>query len=391
MFPKWLVSDVKVNKTQSVLDWLISVLRSEQPDWTFCTNGSESEKIIKKCVEEGVLGLLFHSISIMESWNVLPATFQEAVSEKIKSEVARELFRLSELKKILEKLNDNNIDYLLIKGVPLAYTIYHQPCYRPHCDTDILFRSNEMAEKAYQVFEQLGYRKHNTPDGKYVSYQFSCLKSSVGNDVFALDLHWKISNRIYFSNTLSFDELMSQAVAAPALGKGAYAPNYIHSMLIACMHRIANMPEGNANRLIWLYDIHLMSDSFTQDQWGKVVSTSRDKGISSVVLDGLRESHRILYTEIPKETIYQLTLDSTKSEKNLICDGALKQFLYLDLLALPRWNDRLLLIREHLFPSAGYMRTKYQLRRNWVLPFLYCYRILNNIKNRAFRRVSDMF
>ena len=51
--------------------------------------------------------------------------------------------------------------------------------------------------------------------------------------------------------------------------------------------------------------------------------------------------------------------------------------LRLDLDALPSWRARGRLIREHLLPSTSYMRARYGVRSNILLPGLYVWRVLH--------------
>src|SRR5258705_13581156 len=53
------------------------------------------------------------------------------------------------------------------------------------------------------------------------------------------------------------------------------------------------------------------------------------------------------------------------------------RLLRLDLDALPDWKTRGRLIREHLLPSASYMRERYGVRSNLLLPALYVWRVLH--------------
>ena len=50
-----------------------------------------------------------------------------------------------------------------------------------------------------------------------------------------------------------------------------------------------------------------------------------------------------------------------------------------DLRALPRWTDRLQLMREHLFPAAVYMREVYAPGSQRPLPVLYVQRALRGL------------
>jgi hypothetical protein len=47
-----------------------------------------------------------------------------------------------------------------------------------------------------------------------------------------------------------------------------------------------------------------------------------------------------------------------------------------DLRALPDWRARARLLQEHLFPSVMYMRARYGVQSNVLVPALYLWRIV---------------
>jgi hypothetical protein len=63
--------------------------------------------------------------------------------------------------------------------------------------------------------------------------------------------------------------------------------------------------------------------------------------------------------------------------------------LRLDLDALPNWRARGRLIREHLVPPASYMRARYGVQWNVLLPGLYFWRALVGAPKWLRRRSAD--
>ena len=63
------------------------------------------------------------------------------------------------------------------------------------------------------------------------------------------------------------------------------------------------------------------------------------------------------------------------------------QVLRLDLQALPDWRMRSRLLRQHLLPSASYIRAKYGVRSDVALPALYVWRVLRGVP-KWFRRAD---
>ncbi|MFB1488898.1 MULTISPECIES: hypothetical protein [unclassified Thiocapsa] len=83
--------------------------------------------------------------------------------------------------------------------------------------------------------------------------------------------------------------------------------------MIACLHRIANIRTGRANRLIWLYDIHLLAGTLEPDQWRSLEALARARGFAGLLLDGLLAASARLGTRLPDETVETLR-DSAASQ-----------------------------------------------------------------------------
>jgi hypothetical protein len=63
-----------------------------------------------------------------------------------------------------------------------------------------------------------------------------------------------------------------------------------------------------------------------------------------------------------------------------------------DLKALPGWRQRLRLLREHVFPPAGYIRRRYAVSSPLALPALYAHRFVTGaFKWRRPAGVTDPF
>src|SRR5678816_3932786 len=72
------------------------------------------------------------------------------------------------------------------------------------------------------------------------------------------DVHWKLACPQAFAHLLTYGEVAAEAVPVSALGPHARRPSDGHELFIACVHRAAH--HAGDERLIWLYDIHLMTE-----------------------------------------------------------------------------------------------------------------------------------
>jgi len=362
--------------TRLARSWLTAVLDGKQP------GGSDAlsfELVWQVGLRQGVLGLCHRMLQHGSRWSESPLDFRLALAQHVKRAAAIELLVARELARVLRCLRTAGIGPLLIKGVPMAYTLYPAPYLRPRSDTDLLFASRAETEQALEYVVRTGYTARNAVSGAFVSHQIACAKTDAMGVVHTLDLHWKISETHRFANTFVFSELQADAIPIGGLSPDANGLGTVHALLLACMHRMTHAPSGDANRLIWLYDIHLLAESLSRGQWNEVVTHSRRKRIGRTCLDGLREARRVFHTRLPRSGIDAL-VEAAKSEP--FGPDSMRsrwRFELMNFRSLPTWPARRRLLREHLFPSPAYMAAKYRTRSRLLLPALYALRFARGL------------
>ncbi|MEO2195106.1 MAG: nucleotidyltransferase family protein [bacterium] len=193
------------------------------------------------------------------------------------------------------------------------------------------------------------------------------------------DVHWQISIPQVFANLLSLDELAERAVALPALGSTAHTIDPVHALTIACIHRVAH--HHGEERLIWLYDIHLLAGALRASEADQFLQTARDKSIGAVCEQGLLMARARFDTTLPEGLIQglrQLVARGAQEPSAVYLRQHLRKVdvLVSDLRALPGWLPRFQLLREHVFPPAEFMRQTYREAPRLLLPALYGWRFI---------------
>ena len=275
-----------------------------------------------------------------------------------KESIAVEMSRSVEIEKLLKNLHALSIDFLVFKGTALAYFLYRNAWQRPRSDTDILINKNDL-DKILELFYELGYEQSISISGKFVSYQTTVTKQVSTQFVHRVDIHWKINNRQILANCYSLDELLERSKNCTLLNQEMFIPNNIDSLILACIHRIGHHADNE--RIIWLYDIHLLAESLSHEKWAMLIAKVRKKNVSQIVFDGISTSNALLDTKIDK-SIYQALKKSlnTNEASAIFLDreqGHFKLF-FNDLMFLPKWSQRLMLIKEHLVPDKEYLAAK---------------------------------
>src|SRR6185295_16386502 len=71
----------------------------------------------------------------------------------------------------------------------------------------------------------------------------------------------------------------------------------VHSLFIACIHRIAHHYDDDA--LVWLYDIHLLASRLGQREWNQLIDLATRTRTRTVCVHGLRAARDAFETVLP--------------------------------------------------------------------------------------------
>jgi hypothetical protein len=253
-------------------------------------------------------------------------------------------------------------------------------------DADLLIRRDGL-ESALDALEALGYSRVPSIDGKLVMQQLQLCRTDPYGAAHVLDIHWRVSNPHLFAGIFEFDELAAQAQSIAELGTSARGLSDAHALLLACIHRVAH--HDASDRLIWIYDIHLLVRAMDQTARSAFVKLAADKEVARVCADGIALSCERLHT--PNGAALARDLDACAhaagdepSARYLRADRSEASLLLDDLRALSGWGARFQLLREHAIPSPAYMRERYNARSARQLPWLYIKRAFRGVR-RAFR------
>lgn len=295
---------------------------------------------------------------------------------------AIELIRTRELNRVIDGLAECGVEVLVLKGAALAHSLYSSPSMRPRADTDLLI-PEDCRETVDHTLAGLGYEKPNATSGMLVTYQRGYVHCDRLGIEHVLDIHWRISNSQQFSRVLDYQTLERRSMPIPALGEHAKTLAPPDALLLACMHRIHHLHRPvhidglsmrGIDRLIWIYDIHLLLEAMTDDELLAFARTSRQTRMLAVSRDGVMNAISHFGTRVPEGLLDALRSSSTTDDSERYLQTGRSRAFTNELLSLPSWRDRLALLGEHLFPPAEYMLAKYSVRSRAWLPILYVQR-----------------
>jgi hypothetical protein len=359
-------------------DLLCSVLRGDAADFPAEADDAFAGDVLALAGVHGVQALLRDRLGAAGAIDSWPSDLVRRLDSEAKAQAARELLVKHEVVALLRGLADAGVATLLLKGMPLAYTLYPQAYLRARCDTDMLIPESQRG-LAHEVLADAGYAA-DWSHRRMVSYQADYSRRGPGGVAMSIDLHWRVSNLQYFAWAFAFDELSANAAEVPALCPDALAPEPVYALLIACMHRATNVRAPGSgehivhrdpNRLIWLYDIHLLCESLSDPEWARFLALAGSKGIRAICLDGLTAARSCLGTRIPASVPERLAAPGSKEISAGYLRGGFLRPRLVDLRSLPDWRRRLDLLSDWILPSTDHMMARYHARTRWLLPALY--------------------
>jgi len=304
---------------------------------------------------------------------------RDELSRVARRQTAEELLHAVEVRAVLNALAAAGIRAVLLKGTPLAYTVYPSPACRPRSDTDLLVLKEDVSV-ARRVFASLDYRTTVYCDDLFS--QFEMQKVDSYGVVHVFDCHWKISTQPAFADVLDYDEMLAHAQSVPALGVHAVAAGPLDALLLACIHPV--MHHRNVERVLWTYDTHLLALRLTETEWERFANLAVDKKIAAVSAERLRLAQKLFNTRVCPEVIRRLSADCDEpSAEYLGQNRRWHHELISSIKGVATWGDRLRLMSKVLFPGGNYMLAAYGLVGRpfgrLLLPILYVHRNVRGI------------
>jgi len=219
-----------------------------------------------------------------ESYRHLPFAYhrlRDLVSADRTLEIARGVYRrawyqnhllLRELEGILDRLAEQGIEAMLLKGAAMAVRYYPTPATRPLGDLDLLVRHRDAARAAAALTHAGWVAGRETPVGELVKHAHGV---ALRRGAASLDLHW---NALWAKRTSDADDQFWEA-AEPVDFRGrralALAPS--DELVHACMHgarRSQNAYSWQPLPLVrWATDAALVLRGRAVD-WSRVEATA---------------------------------------------------------------------------------------------------------------------
>jgi hypothetical protein len=298
---------------------------------------------------------------------------RDDLAADLRAAAAVDAARQRELARTVTALAAAGIRPICIKGAAIAHTHYRRPEMRQRLDTDLLI-APDAREAATRVLRTAGYERPVETGGDLCTSQLHLTRVDSAGIDHHLDVHWRISNVLALEGVLAYAEVAVRACALPQISGEALAPCAMHSLLIACVHRVAH--HRDSTNLLWLYDVALLADSLDERERTAFAALAAERQVRAVCAASLRRAGDAFGGAAGDLACRVAPADEAPAEPSAALLSPrlrLVDLLAVDIRSLDSWSKRVQLVREHAFPSRAYMLARYGTGR--PLAWLYFQRI----------------
>ena len=361
----------------SIAAYLTATLHGNAPPWP-AESETFAQQFLQFATQHGIAPLLNHLCAEQQLGEKWPEAVRQPLKAAARQEAIIELLRQQNLSQLLEKMQQQAIHPILLKGAALSHTHYPTTGLRPRCDTDLLI-PKEAQPTLFALLREEGYQSLFQANSDYHSSQASFSKKGRGNLTHAYDIHWQISNTTTrFNQRMNYATITQRALPIPELGSNARTLNPADALLLACFHRAGHL-AFSGERLIWLYDIHLLASTLTNSEWQTVIDQAKELEIGEILRDALQKSQQWFNTSIAQQRFDALAQlpDQEPSAVLLHQHGITgrRARAFFELKTATRLRDKTRYILQNIFPSVSYMKWRYGIQQGYKLPLYYLYRL----------------
>jgi len=276
------------------------------------------------------------------------------------AEAAYELIKLNEVRRVCNYINQVQLRFLFLKGTHYAYQYYENPHVRPRLDNDIFIEEQEI-ENILEIFARLGYEE--IPQLNVFNERLVSRTDQTGLE-HNWDIHFKLSNRSYFSNFFNFSKVYERKQTILRLGLHCYGLCPVDALIYSAIHDLAH--HHNSNDTATLTDLFRIWSQMNQTEKTEVGELSQNLRLNEVLIQKLMLAHEL--------NGVQFSLNSNSSQKNtpFVIQRSMKgikfaEILFWDFVYLSSWKQRFQFAQEFLWPNSKYFGLKPRENTHFIL------------------------
>jgi hypothetical protein len=355
----------------------VCILMREVKDW---------DHFVKLANEHGIIALSWYNITSSGNSKLVPPVNLSKLYQGYLASLARNSYLCKNLSEILELAEKENIRIILLKGLALEKTVYCDKGIRQMNDMDIL-TCFEKAETLWQVLLKNGFTSQPVKSSLYLKY----LLPFIGKHLPALlkdDCSVEIHFRLFDKNDRNLTGKLSESASLLQISNKKV---YVLPVLICFLYLVSHMAEHDrtgGSQLRQYADLVVLIDSYYDDIINLDLLKAASEADLKKVLFGklylLKEFWGISFPgwveeemlEIGKEELTGLFLRFLKKPIGNPVEGETSNYRR-QMRLIPGIKGKIIFIAGFIFPSAEFMKRRYNIKKGFIIPLYYPFRWWN--------------
>jgi hypothetical protein len=207
---------------------------------------------------------------------------------------------------ILQALDQNGIEHLLLKGVPLAFQYYRNPGLRPFGDVDVIVKPSD-TPAAIAILEDLNLvSNENFP--KEGLLEFRNAQNFRSTNGLSIDLHWQALHRSWgqFNPLINWDDVVTFQVGVHTCRTLNTSAHFLHT----CLH---GLKWENISPVRWAADATVIFNKHSSEiDWDWIIDQTKFLHLTGHLDHQLHYLHTNLDMLIPPRVFQTLSASRTK-------------------------------------------------------------------------------
>lgn len=326
---------------------------------------------------------------LVGSWDLFPADAAESIRRAYLQNAWLNDLRLEELRNILDHLQAAGIPVVLLKGAALIHTLYEKSALRPMSDMDLLVLPEDM-QKAQQVLLLCGYA-YVIASSIPKEFESEVAFQKSGPCTWLVEIH---SSLLIAPHRLSDTQsawFWNSKVKEDKNGREVWVFDLEAQLLHLSAHLWLHHGGGD---LLGMNDIYqLIRQNQGRIDWDKVLVIGKAFEFLLPLQHVLPEAAANWKAPVPGDVLFRLAQmqpslrEKRKFNKFWGEDQNYAETLVSGTMSYPDWKSRFRYARLIIFPPAKYIQERYQVQKNWMIPYYYFYRLAS----RAAQQVNRIF
>lgn len=316
-----------------------------------------------------------------EAKQILTQAYWETVANSTVQEKA--------LVEILDHFEAKQIPVILLKGAALGVTVYPEMAARPMGDLDLWIEKKDLV-MVWQIMHQLGYETDglwsdpsDVPD-HHTQVAFFPVN---GRHSLVVEILWDLIMRPGFIGKFPLIAWWQRRQTFAGYGRQVTIMDPSAMLLHVCLHQM--LQHRGELRLRWLLDVDRLvrgSDNYylRPEDWHIITEESLAAGILPAVQAALATAVTYFGTPLPDEGKQLLKMTPPPDQwqqfqRASVPNRSTAGIVLTYFKEAQGWRQKTAVLSSRLFPSPTYMRQRYEITTNWVLPYYYGRRLLKGI------------